>query len=143
MSAAEIQKVRERSRGRIARRELLLLFIIATGLGLSAVLSRWLEARHANAGAQQTEELYVKPAAARRMSLGFNGLVADWYWLRSLQYVGRRMLAYQGNLQMDDLSPVGLTQLAPLLDSATTLDPQFIPAYEYGAIVLPAIDTEA
>ena len=32
------------------------------------------------------------------MSLGFNGLVADWYWLRSLQYVGRKMRRLQGAL---------------------------------------------
>src|SRR5207248_7957270 len=80
---------------------------------------------------------------ARRMSIGFNGLVADWYWMRALQYVGRKLIAYQGDLQLDDLSPVGLSQLAPLLDSATMLDPQFIPAYEYGAVVLPSIDVEA
>jgi Flp pilus assembly protein TadD len=128
---------------RMTRRELLLLVVIALGLGLSATLSHRLEAQPAATAAQANEELYVKPEAARRMSLGFNGLVADWYWMRALQYVGRKVLAYQGDLQIDDLSPVGLTQLAPLLDNATTLDPQFIPAYEYGAVVLPAFDVEA
>ncbi len=128
---------------RLTRRELALLVVIALGLGLSAVLSRWLQQRHLPDVAQQTEQLYVTPAAARRMSLGFNGLVADWYWMRSLQYVGRKIHAYQGDIQLDNLNSVGLTMLAPLLDSATTLDPQFLPAYEYGAVVLPALDVEA
>jgi tetratricopeptide (TPR) repeat protein len=128
-----------------SQREWLLLFVIAAGLGLSAAVSHWLmRQRPAEVAAQQQQvELYVRPETARRMSLAFNGLVADWYWLRSLQYVGRKVGAYQGQLQIDDLSPVGLNQLAPLLDSATTLDPQFIPVYEYGALVLPAIDVEA
>jgi tetratricopeptide (TPR) repeat protein len=77
------------------------------------------------------------------MSLGFNGLVADWYWMRTLQYVGRKIESYQGELQLDDLSPVGLRLLAPMLDVATTLDPDFLAAYQYAAVVLPAVDVDA
>ncbi len=142
-SQAEESQRTPTARQRITRRELALLVVIALGLCLSAALSRWLQRRHLPVNAQQTEQLYVTPAAARRMSLGFNGLVADWYWLRSLQYVGRKVHDYQGDIQLDNLSPVGLHMLAPLLDSATTLDPQFLPAYEYGAVVLPALDVEA
>jgi tetratricopeptide (TPR) repeat protein len=43
---------------------------------------------------------------------------------------------------LDNLS-LDLKLLAPLLDTATTLDPSFIEPYEYAAIVLPGIDTEA
>ncbi|PYS88573.1 MAG: hypothetical protein DMF64_20155 [Acidobacteria bacterium] len=143
MSNATKQTKEAPAHRRTTRRELLLLVIIALGLTLSAVLSHWLEAQPSATVAQASEELYVKPETARHMSLSFNGLVADWYWMRALQYVGRKVLAYRGQLQIDDLSPVGLTQLAPLLDSATTLDPQFIPAYEYGAVVLPAFDVDA
>ncbi len=131
-------------RRRMTRRELLLLVVIALGLASSAALSRWLETRRAtSAPVAEREELYLKSDAVRRMSLGFNGLIADWYWMRSLQYVGHKVHDYQHDIQLDDLSPVGLTMLAPLLDSATTLDPQFIPVYEYGAVVLPALDVEA
>lgn len=87
--------------------------------------------------------MYVSPGSARRLALGFNGLAADWYWLRALQYIGRKTLAYRGSLQMDDLGPLQLKALAPLLEQATTLDPQFLAAYQYGAIVLPAVDAEA
>jgi tetratricopeptide (TPR) repeat protein len=87
--------------------------------------------------------LYLKPEQARRLSLGFNALAADWYWMRTLQYIGRKVTAHEGAIQIDDLSPLNLKILAPLLENTTTLDPQFLAAYEYGAIVLPAVDVEA
>ncbi|HEV2762963.1 MAG TPA: hypothetical protein VGV38_08210, partial [Pyrinomonadaceae bacterium] len=46
-------------------------------------------------------------------------------------------------LQVDDLSALNLTMLAPLLEQTTSVDPQFLAAYEYGAVVLPAVDKEA
>ncbi|HEY0101193.1 MAG TPA: hypothetical protein VGB76_19875 [Pyrinomonadaceae bacterium] len=132
-------------RTRIRRREFALALIIVCGLGVSAGLSRWLEARRPRPEqlAQASEELYLKPEQARRLSLGFNAIAADWYWMRSLQYVGRKIGAHDGAIQIDDLSALNLKILAPLLDNATTLDPQFLAAYQYGAIVLPAVDVEA
>ena len=132
---------------RIKARELALVLVIICGLGASAALSRWLDVRRAPTAsaqlAQASEELYLKPEQARRLSLGFNAMAADWYWMRSLQYVGRKIGAHEGAIQIDDLSALNLKILAPLLDHATTLDPQFLAAYEYGAIVLPAVDVEA
>lgn len=128
-------------------REVALALLIICGLALAIALSRWLERHRAPellaAQAEGAEELYVSPQAARRISLGFNGLVADWYWMRALQYVGRKVEAHEGNLEIDDLSALNIKLLAPLLDHATTLDPQFMAAYEYGAVVLPTIDREA
>jgi len=125
-------------------REIVLLCLIVLGLGGAASLARWLEVRQPKPDAQAAvEELYINAQTARRMSLSFNGLVADWYWLRALQYVGRKSNAYQGTFQIDDLSPLNLKLLAPLLDTATTLDPQFLAPYQFAAVVLPAVDTEA
>ncbi len=87
------------------------------------------------------ESLYVNGKMARRISLGFNGLAADWYWMRSLQYVGRKIINSQ-DLQIDRLSQLNLKLLAPLLDTATTLDPEFLDPYEYAAVVLPAVDVD-
>ncbi len=125
-------------------RDAALALVVVCGLAASAALSRWLAShRPALRASANAESLYVTPGAARRMSLGFNGLAADWYWLRSLQYVGGKLVAYEGDVQLDDLSPLGLTQLAPMLEQATTLDPKFFAAYEYGAVVLSAFDDEA
>lgn len=131
---------------RPGRRELALLLAIVCGLGATAGLSRWLELHRppaAQTAQQDMDDLYLKPEAARRLSLGFNALAADWYWMRSLQYIGRKVTAHKGAIQIDDLSALNLKILAPLLENATTLDPQFLAAYEYGAIVLPAVDVEA
>ena len=88
------------------------------------------------------ESLYVNGKTARRISLGFNGLVADWYWMRSLQYVGKKIIDVPPDVSIDSLSQLNMKLLAPLLDTATTLDPQFLDPYEYAAVVLPAIDVE-
>ena len=139
-------KSRAAARRRPARGELLAAAALVACLGVAGGLTRWLELRRpaqAAAAAQVSEDLYVSPSSARRLALGFNGLAADWYWLRALQYVGRKATAHKGALQLDDLGPLQLNALAPLLEQATTLDPQFIAAYEYGAIVLPAVDPDA
>ena len=88
------------------------------------------------------ESLYVDGKTARRISLGFNGLVADWYWMRSLQYVGKKIIDVPEDVNIDNLSDLNMKLLAPLLDTATTLDPQFLDPYEYAAIVLPAVDVK-
>ncbi|HVG30183.1 MAG TPA: hypothetical protein VM864_10820 [Pyrinomonadaceae bacterium] len=130
---------------RLRRRELPLVALLLVCLGAAVGTARWMDARRpARAeAAQSSDELYVTPRAARRMSLGFNGIAADWYWLRTLQYVGRKVAAHGGRIQIDDLGPLNLKVLAPLLENATTLDPQFVAAYEYGAVVLPSVDADA
>ncbi|HSS20207.1 MAG TPA: hypothetical protein VLL54_09040 [Pyrinomonadaceae bacterium] len=88
------------------------------------------------------EQLYVSGRSMRRISLCFNSLAADWYWMRSLQYVGRKVVAGPKDLQLDQLGQLNLKLLAPLLDTAITLDPEFIEPYEYAAIVLSGIDPD-
>ncbi|HEX7317869.1 MAG TPA: hypothetical protein VF297_28455 [Pyrinomonadaceae bacterium] len=136
------------SRAEVARgermRDALLALVVVLGLVQTTALARWLDAqRRAEDPFATYEELYVKPETARRMSLAFNGAAADWYWLRSLQYVGRKVEAYQGEFTLDDMSDLNIRNLGPLLEQATALDPQFMAAYEFGAVVLPAIDRDA
>ncbi|HEX8709880.1 MAG TPA: hypothetical protein VF723_16685 [Pyrinomonadaceae bacterium] len=133
------------SGGRAAerRKTLALSLVVLLGLGCVFGLSRWMEAnRPPSDTALEEERLYLSGTSARRMSLGFNGLIADWYWMRSLQYVGRKLIKQGDRVQLDDLGSLDLKLLYPLLDAATTLDPQFIAAYEYGGIVLPGINDE-
>ncbi len=115
--------------------------IIVIGIPCVVSLARWLDAHRPPVDrAIEEERLYVTGETARRMSLGFNGLVADWYWMRSLQYVGRKLLSQAGYVPLDDLGALNLNLLAPLVDAATTLDPQFMEPYEYAAVVLPGVD---
>src|SRR5579872_4299921 len=71
--------------------------------------------------------LYVSsPAIVKRASLGFNGLMACIYWTRAVQYFGNRH---------HDRSET-FNELAPLLEITTTLDPNMIPPYQFGATFL-------
>jgi tetratricopeptide (TPR) repeat protein len=117
--------------------------VVVTGIVCAALLVRWIDTmRPAPDPKLIDESLYLNAKTARRMSLAFNGLAADWYWMRSLQYVGRKIMNYPEDAPLDNLKQLNLTLLAPLLDTATTLDPQFLDPYEYAAIVLPAIDVQ-
>ena len=132
---------------RSMKREAVLIVVLVAGLGVSAALSRRLD-RHRTDHEEQFAEsqLYLNGPAAKRLTLAFNGLAADWYWMRSLQYVGRKIVDYQdthnNQFALSDLSSLDLRLLASLLDVATTLDPQFIPVYEYGAVILPQVNPD-
>jgi tetratricopeptide (TPR) repeat protein len=126
------------------KRDSLLVLLIVAGLGAAALITRWNDKHRVDTSAQFAEEqLYLGGATARRASLAFNGLAADWYWVRSLQYVGRKLINYEdthANVQLTDLKLLDLRLLPSLLRMSTTLDPQFMAPYEYGAVVLPALD---
>jgi tetratricopeptide (TPR) repeat protein len=116
--------------------------VILIGMACAALLVRRIDTlRPPDDPNAVDERLYVNGKTARRLSLGFNGLAADWYWMRSLQYVGRKIMK-DSDAPIDDLASLNLKLLAPLLDTATTLDPEFLDPYEYAAIVLPAIDVQ-
>src|ERR1043165_9305826 len=117
--------------------DLILTLVLALCLASAIGLSRGL-AQHRSSDTSTEEPLYLNGRSARRLSLAFNGLAADWYWLRSLQYVGRKALAHKGEYTLDDLRPLGLRNLGALLEQSTALDPQFMSAYDFGAVVLPS-----
>jgi tetratricopeptide (TPR) repeat protein len=117
--------------------------VVVVGMACAALLVRWTDTLRPQLDPSLIDEsLYLNDKTARRMSLGFNGLAADWYWMRSLQYVGKKIINYEGDIRLDDLSGLNMKLLAPLLDTATTLDPEFIEPYEYAAVILPAIDVQ-
>jgi len=125
----------------------ILILVIVTGLVISALLSRSLDAHRSSNHEQFAEEpLYVDGPTAKRLSLAFNGLAADWYWMRSLQYVGGKIVAYQdqhqGRMDFGGLRSLKLKLLPQLLQVGTTLDPHFIAPYEYGAMILPEVDSD-
>ena len=120
-----------------------LLAIILVGLTIVVGLSRRLDSQRppVNAAVEE-EQLYLNGKTAKHISLGFEGMVADWYWMRSLQYVGGKVLNSQATIRLDDMSSLNLKLLAPLLDAATTLDPEFMEPYQYAAIILPAVNPD-
>ena len=124
-------------------REGVVLLVIFMGLAGIVGLSRLIDSRRPSIDAKfEEEQLYINGKTVKKISLGFNGLAADWYWMRSLQYVGRKVLNAPRDIQLDDLGQLNVKLLAPLLDTATTLDPEFMEPYEYAAVVLPAVNVE-
>ncbi len=88
-------------------------------------------------------DLSMNGSRLKGFALGMEGLLADWYWMRSLQYLGDKMIKHRGpSIDYEDLTPLEPRLLFPLLENAVELDPHFIGAYSYGAIVFPAIDKQ-
>jgi tetratricopeptide (TPR) repeat protein len=86
-------------------------------------------------------DLTVRGARLKGFAFGADGLIADYYYMRSLQYVGDKLIKSDSDfINLDDLRSLNPRLLYPLLDNATDLDPHFIEPYSYGAVVLPAID---
>lgn len=128
------------------KKKALLVSAIVVGLAAVTLLSRTIDARRANDSAQSTDEpLYVSAPTAKRLSLAFNGLASDWYWMRSLQYVGGKIVNYEdtheGRVDFGNLGSLNLQVLPQLLQVSTALDPQFMAPYEYGAMILPELDS--
>ena len=131
------------NRGRTA---VLASVILFGGAGI-VFLARWIDAHRQTPDIESVQEdLYFSGSTAKRLSMAFNGLAADWYWMRLLQYVGRRVLQFQdahpGQVSLNDLGNLNLSLLPPLLRLSTSLDPQFMAPYEYGAMILPTFNND-
>ena len=88
-------------------------------------------------------DLAVEGSKLKGFVFGAEGLVADWYWMNSLQYMGKKITAVGlSNLNLEDLRPLNPRLLYPYLNNASDLDPEFLAPYLYGATILPAIDAD-
>ena len=98
--------------------------LLAAGVGLQVWRDRgWQPYEPA------TPILWLQDAdAVRKMSLGFNNVIADVYWIRAVVYFGQQRLSTRADKNYD--------LLFPYLDFVTRLDPLFTTAYRFGAIFL-------
>jgi hypothetical protein len=75
----------------------------------------------------------------RRLAGAFNGLTADAYWIRTIQYYGgtkRRLAAAVAPDPPPSIAVDEYRQLYPMLDLTTSLDPRFSIAYRFGSVFL-------
>jgi hypothetical protein len=102
-----------------------LVLLMAAAIGLQIARDRLYQHRE-----RETERiLYVRSGAtAKRLSLDFDALAADAYWIRAIQHYGGDRL-FGNRVRKYEL-------LYPLLELTTTLDPYFTIAYRFGAIFL-------
>jgi len=99
-------------------------------LALAALVPFFQSRIDATLGAYRAQEevLYVTSGRdVRRLAPGFDGLAADLYWLRTVQYFGgQRLYAREKRFEL----------LRPLIEITTDLDPRLVIAYKYGATFL-------
>lgn len=105
---------------------LLALVIFAAGFGAIWKLQHIIDKQHA-ALSQERDDLVLRSGKLLKMvSLEYAPLMADFYWTRVVQFYGNKHVRGDANLEL----------LWPLLDITTTLDPNLLPAYRFGAIFL-------
>jgi tetratricopeptide (TPR) repeat protein len=108
----------------------LLPLLAVAALASAVTLQVDRDRRYPRDGRDTERILYVRSGTAlKRLTLGFNALAADVYWIRALQHYG-------GDRLVKPPSKLKYQLLYPLLDITTTLDPYFNIAYRFGAIFL-------
>jgi tetratricopeptide (TPR) repeat protein len=96
--------------------------LLVVSMSVSVLLLRRID--RMRSGATLQDVLYISsPQTLKRLSLGYNGLLADIYWTRAVQYFGSKHFAGSEHYDL----------LAPLLEITTALDPHLTVAYEFGA----------
>jgi len=99
--------------------------VLAVSLAASALIVHLVDRMSADT---RLEDVLYLPSARvlKRVSLGYNTLVADLYWTRAVQYFGSK---HHSRSSRYDL-------LYSLLDITTDLDPRLLVAYQFGSIFL-------
>jgi len=123
---------------------LLTAIVVIAAFAVVFFLSSFVEAARPKLPPEYADsDLSLEGKRLKGYALGSEGLLADWYWILSLQYIGGKFVdSDKETIDLGDLRSLNPRLLYPYLDNATDLDPKFYAAYSYGAIVLPAIDTQ-
>lgn len=97
--------------------------VLVCALAAQALVVRRLD--RIRQGAPLEEMLYIGSSRLLQgLSLGFDGLMADIYWTRVVQYFGSKRSIQSANFSL----------VYPLLEITTDLDPHLLVAYEAGSI---------
>jgi hypothetical protein len=75
---------------------------------------------------------FNSPEGMQKLAMGYDSLLADIYWMRAIQYYGRRDEA--------DKRPVRYKNLSSLLRIVVALDPDMLDAYRAGSTFLAEPD---
>jgi len=105
---------------------LVLLLVLPLGFAGIWLLQHKIDAQRASLSEERDDVLLRSGKLVKVMSLEYAPLLADIYWTRVVQYYGNKRVRGQTNLDL----------LWPLLDITTTLDPNLLIAYRFGAMFL-------
>jgi tetratricopeptide (TPR) repeat protein len=118
------------------------LAMMLAGLGVLYPMQRWIDSTTRRAVISEETLYFSSGETIKKMSFGLHGLLADIYWIRTVQYFGQKLLS-TGRPLSSNTSEIRMGLLAPLLKIVVTLDPGHIRAYRFGAIFLPEHDMPA
>ncbi len=104
----------------------LLLLIVPLGFEGIWRLQHSIDGQRAALSQERDDVLLRSGKLLKVMSLEYAPLLADIYWTRVVQYYGNKHVRKDANLEL----------LWPLLDITTTLDPNLLVAYRFGAAFL-------
>jgi hypothetical protein len=105
------------------------------------VVQSWMDSRKIGVSAFSDESLYFQSGETlKKASIGFDGLLADVYWIRTIQYFGEKLEAQRQTKDALDLRE--MPQLESLLNITTELDPHHLAAYRFGGFFLRFLDSE-
>ncbi len=116
--------------------------ILAFSLTAAVGVQRWIDGKKGTASAVEESLYFTSGATLRQTSLGFEGLMSDLYWLRTIQYFGGKIEDKEGTLNIANVGSWKLVLLEPLINITTQLDPHYVAAYRFGSVFLPDIDPE-
>jgi hypothetical protein len=104
------------------------MLLVVLPLGFAGVwrLQHSIDAQRASLSEERDDILLRSGKLMKLVSLEYAPLAADIYWTRVVQYYGNKHAQRQANLEL----------LWPLLDITTTLDPNLLVAYRFGAMFL-------
>jgi tetratricopeptide (TPR) repeat protein len=104
------------------------VLLLALPLGFAGIwrLQHGIDKEFASLSQERDDVLLRSGKLMKVMSLEYAPLMADIYWTRVVQYYGNKHVRGQANLEL----------LWPLLDITTTLDPNLLVAYRFGAMFL-------
>jgi tetratricopeptide (TPR) repeat protein len=111
-----------------SKRAIAILCLLVLSAGFTGIwrLQRSIDQQLSVLNEEQDEVLLRSGKMMKLLSLEYAPLMADVYWTRVVQYYGSKSERREQNLD----------GLWPLLDLATTLDPNLIPAYRFGSTFL-------
>src|SRR5262249_13576138 len=107
------------------------IVVLLLCLGSVFVVQRWIDDRNSNQAAGPDDETlyFTSGSSIKKVSLGFEPLIADIYWIRTVQYFGRKLLEADKPVNISNLSDIPMDSLVPLLNIVVELDPHHIAAY--------------
>jgi hypothetical protein len=104
----------------------LLFLIVAGGFPCIWKLQQTIDKQRTALSSERDDVLLSSGKLLKMMSLEYAPVAADFYWTRVVQFYGNKHMRGNANLEL----------LWPLLDITTTLDPNLLPAYRFGAVFL-------